>query len=80
MATVVLPMLLLGSGMAMANIPRMNALLSSAPAALAGTASATNNAAMALVTSFGRAAHLRELRGAGLDSEQIGKATSLLKQ
>lgn len=92
LATVLVPMLLLGSGMAMANIPRMNALLSSAPSALAGTASATNNAAMqlgnamgiavsvALVTSFGRDAYLRELRGAGLDSEQIGKATSLLKQ
>ena len=33
--------------MAIANVPRMNALLSSAPPTLAGVASATNNAGLA---------------------------------
>jgi hypothetical protein len=87
-----LPMLLFGAGYSIANIPRMNALLSSAPPALAGTASATNNAiaqvgnamgiavTVALVTTFGRNSYLGELQKAGLNEEQISQATELLKR
>lgn len=90
--TLLLPMLLLGAGYSVANIPRMNALLSSAPSALAGTASATNNAVMqlgnamgiavtvALVTAFGRRFYRGKLTQAGLDAEQIQQANELLKQ
>lgn len=78
--------------MAIANIPRMNALLSSAPPALAGVASAINNAFMqlgnamgvavtvALVTAFGRNYYFGELTQAGLNAEQIQKTTELLRQ
>lgn len=90
--TLLVPMLLLGAGSSIANIPRMNALLSSAPPALAGTASATNNAVMqlgnamgvavtvALVTTFGRNFYRGELTKAGLDDQQIQQANRLLKQ
>lgn len=90
--TILLPMLLFGAGYSIANVPRMNALLSSAPPALAGTASATNNAiaqvgnamgiavTVALVTTFGRNYYLGELQQAGLDQQQIGRATDLLRQ
>lgn len=90
--TVLLPMLLLGAGYSVANIPRMNALLSSAPPNLAGTASATNNAAVqlgnalgiavtvALVTTFGRNYYLGELRDAGLTPEQISRVNDLLQR
>lgn len=86
------PMLLLGAGFSVANIPRMNALLSSAPPALAGIASATNNAVMqlgnamgvavtvALVTMFGRNFYRGELTKAGLTSEQIERVNELLQQ
>lgn len=90
--TVVLPMLLLGAGYSVANIPRMNALLSSAPPNLAGTASAINNAAVqlgnamgiaitvAIVTSFGRNYYLGELTKAGLTQEQISRVNDLLQR
>ncbi len=90
--TVLLPMLLLGAGYSVANIPRMNALLSSAPPRLAGTASATNNAVVqlgnamgiavtvALVTTFGRNAYREELIQAGLDEKNISQVNQLLKQ
>lgn len=90
--TLLIPMLLLGAGYAIANIPRMNAMLSSAPPALAGTASATNNAVVqlgnamgiavtvALVTTFGRNYYRGELTKAGLNSEQISQANDLLKK
>lgn len=90
--TVVLPMLLLGAGYSIANIPRMNALLSSAPPNLAGTASATNNAVVqlgnamgiavtvSLVTTFGRNYYLGELTGAGLAQEQISRVNDLLQR
>jgi len=90
--TVILPMLLLGAGYSIANIPRMNALLSSAPSSLAGTASATNNAVVqlgnalgvavtvSLVTTFGRNHYLGELEKAGLDQEQITRVTGLLRE
>lgn len=90
--TVLLPMLMFGAGYSIANVPRMNALLSSAPPALAGVASATNNAIMqignamgiavtvALVTTFGRNYYLGELEAAGLDDQQISQVTDLLRQ
>jgi EmrB/QacA subfamily drug resistance transporter len=90
--TILLPMLMFGAGFSIANIPRMNALLSSAPPALAGTASATNNAiaqignamgiavTVALVTTFGRNYYTGELKKAGLDPQQITQATDLLKK
>jgi len=90
--TILLPMLVFGAGFSIANIPRMNALLSSVPPALAGTASATNNAiaqignamgiavTVALVTTFGRNYYLGELKTAGLNDQQISQATDLLKQ
>lgn len=90
--TVVLPMLLLGGGYSVANIPRMNALLSSAPPNLAGTASATNNAVVqlgnamgiavtvALVTTFGRNYYLGELKDAGLTQEKISQVNDLLQK
>jgi EmrB/QacA subfamily drug resistance transporter len=86
-----LPMLLLGMGYSVANIPRMNALLGSAPPNLAGTASATNNAAVqlgnalgvavtvSLVTTFGRNYYLGELTEAGLDQAQISRVNDLLQ-
>lgn len=92
LGTLVLPMLLVGAGYGVANIPRMNALLSSAPPALAGTASATNNAVMqlgnamgiavtvALVTTFGRNYYRGELTQAGLTPEQTEQANDLLQK
>jgi MFS family permease len=90
--TMAAPMLLFGAGFSISNIPRMNALLGSAPPALAGTASATNNAfvqlgnamgiavTIALVTTFGRNHYLGELKQAGLDEPKITEATALLKR
>lgn len=90
--TVFLPMVLLGAGYSVANVPRMNALLSSAPPALAGIASATNNAVVqlgnamgiavtvALVTTYGRNYYLGELTKAGLNNEQIRQATDVLRK
>lgn len=92
LGTILLPMLILGAGYGIANVPRMNALLSSAPPALAGTASATNNAAVqlgnalgiavtvALVTTFGRNYYLGELTKAGLGAEEIARVNDLLKK
>lgn len=92
LGVMLLPMLLLGAGYSVANVPRMNALLSSAPANLAGIASATNNAAVqlgnalgiavtvALVTTFGRNYYLGELTKAGLTAEQIARVNDLLRQ
>jgi hypothetical protein len=85
-------MLLLGAGYSIANIPRMNALLSSAPANLAGIASATNNAVVqlgnamgiavtvSLVTTFGRNYYLGELTKAGLNEAQIKRVNNLLQE
>jgi MFS family permease len=90
--TMLLPMLLLGAGYSIANIPRMNALLSSAPANLAGIASATNNAVVqlgnamgvavtvSLVTTFGRNYYLGELTKAGLNEAQIKQVNNLLQE
>jgi len=90
--TLLLPMLMFGAGYGIANVPRMNALLGSAPPALAGVASATNNAiaqignamriavTVALVTTFGRNYYLGELEAAGLDDQQISQVTDLLRK
>lgn len=90
--TLLLPMLMFGAGYSIANVPRMNALLGSAPPALAGVASATNNAiaqvgnamgiaiTVALVTTFGRNSYLGELQSAGLDEQQISQVTDVLKK
>lgn len=90
--TVVLPMLCLGAGYSVANIPRMSALLGSAPPNLAGTASATNNAVVqlgnamgvavtvSLVTTFGRNYYLGELTEAGLNQEEISRVNDLLQE
>jgi len=90
--TLLVPMAMFGAGYSIANVPRMNALLSSAPPALAGTASATNNAVtqvgnalgiavtVALVSTFGRNYYFGELQKAGLDEQEISQATDLLKQ
>lgn len=92
LVTLALPLMMMGAGMAIANIPRMNALLSSAPPAMAGTASATNNAAMqlgnamgvavsvALVTSFGRSRYFADLETRGLTADQIRQASGLLRK
>jgi DHA2 family multidrug resistance protein-like MFS transporter len=47
------PLVLLGAGFSIANIPRMNAVLATAPPELAGAASATNNASLQLGSSLG---------------------------
>jgi predicted MFS family arabinose efflux permease len=90
--TMVPPMLLLGAAYSIANIPRMNALLGSAPALYAGVASAANNASaqlgnalgiavtVVLVTNFGRAQYFRGLTEAGADPEQITRATEILQE
>jgi hypothetical protein len=90
--TLVPPMLLLGAAYSIANIPRMNALLGSAPALYAGVASAANNASaqlgnalgiavtVVLVTNFGRAQYFRGLTEAGADPDQITQATEILQE
>lgn len=90
--TILMPMLFLGAGYSVANIPRMNALLSSAPPHLAGVASATNNAVVqlgnaigvavtvSLVSTFGRNYYLGELTNAGLDQQQINRVNDLLRE
>ncbi len=89
---IAIPMVMLGTGMSLANIPRMNALLASAPTALAGAASATNNAVMQLgnsmgiaitivtVTTFARNAYRGELVKAGLSDEKIRSVSDLLQK
>lgn len=81
---------LLGGGFSIANTPRINAVLGSAPAELAGAASATNNAAMQLGTSLGiamlgalfqsvaRNAYISDLTKLGLALEQIEQSVQVL--
>jgi MFS family permease len=90
--TLLLPMLLLGAGFSVANVPRLNEMLGSAPPALAGIASATNTAMLqlgnamgiavtiALATLFGRNAYHRELVKNGLTPEQMQQANELFNQ
>jgi len=87
-----LPLILLGGGFSIANTPRINAVLGSAPPELAGAASATNNAALQLGTSLGiavlgavfqsiaRNAYISDLTKLGLTSEQIDKSVQVLNE
>ncbi len=85
-----LPLILLGGGQSIANIPRMNAALATAPPELAGVASATNNASLQLGNSLGIAVmgalfqefapktYYTDLSAIGLTSEQIDKSVEVL--
>ena len=83
-------MVLLGGGFSIANTPRVSVVLASAPPELAGTASATNNAASQLGVSLGiammgalfqgiaRNAYFTDLGARGLDEVQIRKSVEVL--
>jgi len=85
-----LPLILLGGGQSIANVPRMSAVLGSAPPELAGSASATNNAAVqlggslgiavmgALFNSFARSTYIADLTEKGLDQATIQKSAEVL--
>jgi DHA2 family multidrug resistance protein-like MFS transporter len=84
------PLILLGGGFNIANIPRMNAVLATAPPKLAGAASATNNASLQLGSSLGiavmgalfqglaRNAYFSELTVLGLGSTEIERSVEVL--
>jgi MFS family permease len=86
------PLILLGGGFSIANTPRLNVVLSSAPPELAGSASATNNAFLQLGTSLGIAAlgaifqisatkaYFNDLAKMGLDSAKINKSVQILTE
>ena len=83
-------MVLLGGGFSIANAPRVSVVLASAPPELAGTASATNNAASQLGVSLGiammgalfqsiaRNAYFTDLGARGLDAAQIRESVEVL--
>lgn len=85
-----IPLILLGGGQSIANVPRMGAVLATAPPELAGAASATNNASMQLGSSLGiavmgaffqgfaRKAYTGNLTALGLDSAQIEQSVEVL--
>ena len=85
-----LPLVLLGGGQSVANVPRMNAALATAPPELAGAASATNNASMQLGSALGIAimgalfqniapkTYFTDLAARGLTGEQIDKSVEVL--
>jgi len=85
-----LPLVLLGGGYSIANVPRMSAVLATVPAELAGAASATNNASMqlgsslgiavfgALFQGFARNTYYGDLRALGLGSAEIEKSVEVL--
>jgi len=85
-----IPLILLGGGQSLANVPRMGAVLATAPPELAGAASATNNASMQLGSSLGiavmgaffqgfaRKAYTGNLTALGLDSAQIEQSVEVL--
>jgi DHA2 family multidrug resistance protein-like MFS transporter len=85
-----LPLIFLGGGQSIVNVPRMSAVLSTAPPELAGAASATNNASMqlgsslgvavmgALFQGFARKTYTFDLTALGLDSTQINKSVEVL--
>ena len=87
-----LPMVLLGGGYSIANTPRVSAVLASAPAELAGAASATNNASSqigaslgiaimgALFQGFARNAYRNDLSALGLDEMEIKQSTEILSE
>ncbi len=86
-----LPMILLGGGQSIANVPRMSAVLATAPPELAGAASATNNAASqlgnslgiavmgALFSGFARNTYFADLTEKGLDQATIQKSVEVLR-
>ena len=86
-----LPLILLGGGNSLANTPRMNATLATAPPEQAGSASALNNASGqlgnalgiailgALFQSFARKNYLSDLKKVGLDDTQIQKSVEVLQ-
>lgn len=85
-----LPMVLLGSGFSIANTPRVTVVLGSAPPTLAGSASATNNAAVQLGTALGiavlgalfqgaaRNAYINDLTQAGVSNADIVRSADVL--
>jgi len=85
-----LPMILLGGGQSIANVPRMSAVLATAPPELAGAASATNNASVSLGGSLGiaimgvlfqgfaRNTYFTDLAEKGLDQATIQKSVEVL--
>ena len=85
-----IPLILLGGGQSIANVPRMGAVLATAPPELAGAASATNNASMQLGSSLGiavmgaffqgfaRKAYTGNLTALGLASAQIEQSVEVL--
>jgi MFS family permease len=84
------PLVLLGAGFSIANIPRMNAVLATAPPELAGAASATNNASLQLGSSLGiavmgalfqgiaRNAYTSDLTELGLGTAEIERSVEVL--
>lgn len=84
------PLVLLGGGQSIANIPRMSAVLATAPPELAGAASATNNASTQLGSSLGiavmgalfqglaRKTYFSDLTELGLDQATIQKSVDVL--
>jgi DHA2 family multidrug resistance protein-like MFS transporter len=84
------PLILLGGGFNIANIPRMNAVLATAPPELAGAASATNNASLQLGSSLGiavmgalfqglaRNAYSTQLTALGLETAEIERSVEVL--
>jgi len=84
------PLVLLGGGQSIANIPRMSAVLATAPPELAGAASATNNASIqlgnslgiavmgALFQGFARKAYFSDLTALGLGTAEIEKSVQVL--
>jgi MFS family permease len=86
-----LPLILLGAGMNLANVPRTNAVLATAPPDLAGAASATNNAALQLGSSLGisilgvlfqgfaRQTYFTDLADKGFDQATIDKSVEVLR-
>jgi len=85
-----LPLIMLGGGFSIANIPRLNAVLATAPPELAGAASATNNASVqlgsslgiavmgALFQGFARKTYFSDLAQVGLDQATIQKSVDVL--
>ncbi len=86
-----LPLALLGGGFSIANVPRMSAVLATAPPELAGAASATNNASSqlgsslgiavlgALFQGFARNTYTSDLTALGLGTAEIERSVEVLR-
>jgi len=86
-----LPLILLGGGQSIANVPRMSAALATAPPELAGVASATNNASIqlggalgiaimgTLFQGFARQTYASDLTVLGLSATEIEKSVEVLR-